>query len=165
MGFLTFRDPRPAIRARMRSQGWLMFKGYDLEADNFDAVIRTIQGCFDEFRARLARMAVPADEILLDQVMRFEQNAALLIGVEVKDWVKAWRKSWEDEYTMVITRDCAIETVTAIITNLGNNLKDKIKDHKLVDLNNKAESGVIIHVETLIEDLLIRLPLLIRGWA
>ena len=161
MGVLAlFQDQRPAIRARMRLQGWMMFRGYELEA-----IVRTITGCFDEFRARLGRMAAPADETLLDQVMRFEQNAVLLIGVEVKDWLKAWRKVCEDEKTQVVTRDYAIEAVTAIVNNLGNNLKAKVKDHGLVDFDNKAESVVIIYIETLIEDLLIRLPLLIRGWA
>ena len=97
--------------------------------------------------------------------MRFEQNAVLLIGVEVKDWVKAWRKGWVDDQTPIVTRDNAIECVTEIINNLGNNLKSKVKDHGLVDFDNKAESAVIIYIESLVEDLLIRLALLIRGWA
>jgi hypothetical protein len=161
MGVLAlFRDPRPAIAERMRSQGWIMLKG-----DEFEAVVRTIKGCFDEFRARHGRMSAPADESLLDQVMRFEQNAVLLISVEVKDWVKAWRKGWVDEQTPIVTRDNAIECVTVIINNLGTNLKSKVKDHGLVDFDNKAESAVIIYIESLVEDLLIRLALLIRGWA
>jgi hypothetical protein len=166
MGMLgLFRDPRPAIKARMRCDGWLMFQGYDLEGRDLEAVVRTIKGCFDEFRARHGRMAVPADETLLDQIMRFEQNAVLLIGVEVKDWIKAWRQGHLDELTPVVTRDSAIECVTSIINNLGNNLKAKVKDHGLVNFDNKEESAVIIYIETLIEDLMIRLSLLIRGWA
>lgn len=162
MGVLAlFRDPRPAIAARMRSQGWIMLK----RGDELEVIVRTIKGCFDEFRARHGRMAVPADEDLLDQVMRFEQNAVLLIGVEVKDWAKAWRKGWVYEETPIITRDNAIECVTAIINSLGNNLKSKTKDHGLVNFDNRSESSVIIYIETLIEDLLIRLSLLLRGWA
>jgi hypothetical protein len=160
MTLLLFRDPRPAIRDRMRSRGWIMLS----KGDELDVVLRTIGGCFREFEARLARMPVPACEALLDQIMRFEQNAIMLVGVEVKNWSKAWQKGWNDECSPVITRDHAIECVKQLINDLGSNLKNKAKDHGLVDFDNKAESLVILYIETLIEDLLIRLGLLIDGW-
>jgi hypothetical protein len=161
MGLILFRDPRPAIWERMRSQGWLMIT----RGDELDAILHTIGGCFREFEARLTRMPVPACEALLDQIMRFEQNAILLVGVEVKNWSKAWGKGWHDEYAPIVTREHAIECTTQIINDLGNNLKNKAKDHDLVNFDNKSESLVILYIETLIEDLLIRLGLLINGWS
>ena len=158
MGFI-FRNRVGEIKQRMRCQGWIMFNGGD--ADAARSVVTT---CFDEFKLRLDRMTVPANETLLDQVMRLEQNMVLLICVEIKSWFKTWLKSGEDETVPVITQKAATESIKAIVNDLGNNLKIKIKDHVLVDMESKEQSIIIIHIETLIEDLIIRLSILIKSW-